>query len=503
MRRSDVRRDRPERYFLEQDDDGAPTLAARTGPPVDGGEGESKFVSRAERQRGYVRALLPRKDRMMAPSLLSMAQQRLDQALKYVPLSTEAVERLKRPKLSVSVAIPVRMDNGDVTVFPGYRVRYDDSRGPTKGGIRYHPSVSLDEVETLAFWMTFKCAALNLPFGGAKGGITVDPKALSGFELERLSRGYVDAVADFIGPDVDVPGPDVNTNPLIMGWMMNQYSIIRRQITPAVITGKPPSMGGSLGRETATAMGTFFLMEAALPGLRHSPEATTVAIQGFGNAGAALADLLFAAGYKVVAVSDSTGAIYARDGLDIPGVQQFKALTGELKAIDRKGSARKPVNNGRLTNEELLTLDVDILIPAALEHQITEANAHEVKAKLIVEVANGPISPVADGILEQRGIHVVPDILANAGGVTVSYFEWVQNRTGLYWTLDEVHTRLKRKMVEEAERVWAIAQEHTISLRTASYVHALTRLGDALSAKGTKHYYVNGDWGQPQPCESR
>ncbi len=439
----------------------------------------------------------------MATSLLAMAQQRLDEALKYVPLPNEAVERLKRPRLSVSVAIPVRMDNGDVTVFPGYRVRYDDSRGPTKGGIRYHPGVSLDEVETLAFWMTFKCAALNLPFGGAKGGITVDPKALSGFELERLSRGYVDAIADFIGPDVDIPGPDVNTNPMIMGWMMDQYSVIRRQVTPAVITGKPVSVGGSLGRETATAMGAFFLMEAALPGLRRSPEATTVAIQGFGNAGSALADLLFKAGYKVVAVSDSTGAVYAREGLDIPSVRQFKAFSGELKAIHRNCSPRERVDHGRLTNEELLTLDVDVLIPAALEHQITETNADEVKAKWIVELANGPISSVADGILEQKGVHVVPDILANAGGVTVSYFEWVQNRTGRYWTLDEVNDRLRRRMVEEAERIWALAEEHSISLRTASYVHALVRLGDALSAKGTKHYYINGDWGQPQPCERR
>lgn len=426
----------------------------------------------------------------MSRSLLSVAQQRLERALPYVSLSADAAERLKRPKRSVTVAIPVRMDNGDLKVFPGYRVRYDDTRGPGKGGIRYHPDVSLDEVETLAFWMTFKCAALDLPFGGAKGGITVDPKDLSRFELERLSRAYIDAIADFIGPDIDIPAPDVYTNQMIMGWMMDQYNIIRRQITPAVITGKPLTMGGSLGRETATAMGTFFLMEAMRPKLSRLPEQPTVAIQGFGNAGSILAELLFNAGYKVVAVSDSRGAIYSKRGLDVPSVKQFKESTRELKAVYCAGSVCHIVEHDTLTNEELLTLEVDILIPAALENQITDANADNVKAPLIFEVANGPITPGADDILEGNGIHVFPDILANAGGVTVSYFEWVQNRTGLYWALDEVNARLQRKMVEEGEKVWAMAQEHAISLRTAAYVHALTRIGNAMNAKGAKHYYV-------------
>lgn len=436
----------------------------------------------------------------MSKSLLSVAQQRLEPALPYVSLSADAVERLKRPKLSVKVAIPVRMDNGDLKVFPGYRVRYDDTRGPAKGGIRYHPDVSLDEVETLAFWMTFKCATLDLPFGGAKGGITVNPKDLSRFELERLSRAYIDAIADFIGPDVDIPAPDVYTNEMIMGWMMDQYNIIRRQITPAVITGKPLTMGGSLGRETATAMGTFFLMEAMLPKFPGLPNQPTVAVQGFGNAGAILADLLFKAGYRVVAVSDSSGAIYSKQGLDIPSVKQFKESTRELKAVYCKGSVCHIVDHDRLTNEELLTLDVDILIPAALENQITEANADDVKAGLIFEVANGPITPQADEILERNGIHVFPDIWANGGGVTVSYFEWVQNRTGLYWTLDEVNARLKRKMVEEGEKIWVLAEKHSISLRTAAYVHALTRIGNAMNAKGAKHYYVNGDLGRrPAP----
>lgn len=429
----------------------------------------------------------------MSGPMLALAQQRLDRALKYVSLSDDAVERLRRPKLSVKVAIPVRMDSGDLKVFTGYRVRYDDTRGPAKGGIRYHPGVSLDEIETLAFWMTFKCAALNLPFGGAKGGVTVDPKGLSRFELERLSRGYVDAIADVIGPDVDIPAPDVYTNQMIMGWMMDQYSIIRRRITPAVITGKPLSLGGSLGRETATAMGALFLMEAMLPKFRRLPRETRVAIQGFGNAGSILADLLFRAGYRVVAVSDSKGAIYAPEGLDVPGVRRFKESTRELKAVYCNGSVCHVVNHEVLSNEELLTLDVDVLVPAALENQITEANADRVKAGLIVEVANGPITPAADERLEERGIHVLPDILANAGGVTVSYFEWVQNRAGRYWTAEEISAELKRKMVEEAERIWSLAQTHSTSLRSAAYAHALSRIGEALDAKGTKDYYVNGD----------
>jgi glutamate dehydrogenase (NADP+) len=277
---------------------------------------------------------------------------------------------------------------------------------------------------------------------------------------------------------------------MIMGWMMDQFSIIRRRITPAVITGKPLTMGGSLGRETATAMGTVFLMEAMRPKLPRLPEEPTVAIQGFGNAGSIVAELLFNAGYKVVAVSDSRGAIYSKHGLDIPSVKQFKESSRELKAVYCTGSVCHIVEHDTLTNEELLTLDVDILIPAALENQITEANAADVKARVIFEVANGPITPAADDILERKGVRVFPDILANAGGVTVSYFEWVQNRTGLYWTLDEVNARLKRKMVDEAETIWAVAQEHAVSLRTAAYVHALARIGNAMDAKGAKHYYV-------------
>ncbi|MGA7953197.1 MAG: Glu/Leu/Phe/Val dehydrogenase [Gloeobacterales cyanobacterium] len=426
----------------------------------------------------------------MSESLFADARQKIEKALEYAVISEDAIERLKYPKSSINVSIPVRMDDGSLKVFQGYRVRYDDTRGPTKGGIRYHPKVSRDEVQSLAFWMTFKCAALGLPFGGAKGGITLNPKELSRFELERLSRGYIDALADFIGPDLDIPAPDVYTNQMIMGWMMDQYSMINRRIRPGIVTGKPVSMGGSLGRDAATAMGAFNVMETMLPKFNIVPANTTVAIQGFGNAGANLAEMLFQAGYKVVALGDSQGAIYSKNGLDVRSVRQFKESTRRVKAVYCDGSVCNLVEHEEISNEELLELDVDILIPAALENQITEANAANIKAKFIFEVANGPINFEGDEILNQKGIHVFPDILVNAGGVTVSYFEWVQNRMGFYWTLDEVNGRLKQKMVEETERIWILSQEKEISLRTAAYVHALNRLGEAVSARGTKAYFI-------------
>lgn len=428
----------------------------------------------------------------MSNSLFSDASKRLETALKYVAISEDAVEHLKYPKSSLSVSIPVRMDDGSLKVFQGHRVRYDNTRGPAKGGVRYHPGVSLDEVQSLAFWMTFKCAVLNLPFGGGKGGITVDPKALSKLELERLSRGYIDAIADFIGPDVDILAPDVYTNAMIMGWMMDQYSIIRRQISPAVVTGKPLTMGGSAGRDEATATGAYFVIETILPKFQLIPSKTTVAVQGFGNAGAVLAEQLYKAGYKVVAVSDSQGGIYAPNGLDIPSIRQYKASGNKVKAVYYKNTVCNIVEHEVVSNEELLSLEVDVLVPAALENQINETNAKMIKAKYIFEVANGPVTSAADKILEEKGIYVIPDILVNAGGVTVSYFEWVQNRSGLYWTIEEVNQRLKQKIVAETERIWAISQELAISIRTAAYVHALNRLGEALNAKGTRDYYING-----------
>jgi glutamate dehydrogenase (NADP+) len=425
----------------------------------------------------------------MEKSLLADASVRLEQALKHVSISEDAIERLKYPKASLSVAIPVRMDDGSLKIFPGYRVRYDDTRGPGKGGVRYHPSVCLDEVQSLAFWMTFKCALLNLPFGGAKGGITVHPKELSKAELERLSRGYIEAIADFIGPDIDILAPDVYTNEMIMGWMMDQYSIIRRRISLGVVTGKPLTMGGSQGRDTATATGAFHVMNTILPKYNQIPKQTTIAVQGFGNAGAEIADLLANAGYKVVAVSDSQGGIYSAHGLDIPSIRQYKQSNLSIKGVYCQGTVCNIVEHKVITNADLLTLDVDVLIPAALENQITEANASQVRAKYIFEVANGPITSSADRILEAKGIKVFPDILVNAGGVTVSYLEWVQNRNGLYWSLKEVQEKLKAKMITETEEVWNIAHQSDVSFRTASYIHALKRLNDAMSAKGTRDYY--------------
>ncbi|WP_448572273.1 Glu/Leu/Phe/Val family dehydrogenase [Trichothermofontia sp.] len=428
----------------------------------------------------------------MSDSLFADASQRFAQALKYVQISEDAIEHLKYPKASLQVSIPVRMDDGSLRVFQGYRVRYDDTRGPGKGGVRFHPSVSMDEVQSLAFWMTFKCAALNLPFGGAKGGVALNPKELSKFELERLSRGYIEEIADFIGPDVDILAPDVYTNQMIMGWMMDQYSVIKRKISPAVVTGKPLTMGGSLGRDTATATGAFFVIEAMMPKFGRRPQETTVAIQGFGNAGAELAQLLWQAGYRVVAVSDSQGGIYAAQGLDIPSVRHFKDTTRSVKAVYCEGTVCNIVEHEVITNQDLLALDVDILVPAALENQITADNAANCRAKFIFEVANGPVSAAADPVLNQKDCYVFPDILVNAGGVTVSYFEWVQNRSGLYWSLGEINQRLRQRMVEEAEHIWAIAQDLAVPMRTAAYIHAINRLAEALSAKGTRDYYVNG-----------
>jgi len=428
----------------------------------------------------------------MSKSLFTDASSRLERALKYVSISDDAIERLKYPKASLSVSIPVRMDNGTLRIFQGYRVRYDDTRGPGKGGVRYHPNVSIDEVQSLAFWMTFKCALLDLPFGGAKGGITLNPKELSKAELERLSRGYIEGIADFIGPDVDILAPDVYTNEMIMGWMMDQYSIIQRKISPAVVTGKPLTMGGSRGRDTATGTGAFHVIHSLLPKLDKKPANTTVAVQGFGNAGAVVADLLAKAGYQVVAVSDSQGGIYREKGLDIASIRQYKQEHRGITAIYCEGTVCNIVEHEAITNEQLLALDVDVLIPAALENQITAENADRVRAKYIFEVANGPTTSEADRILDSKGILVFPDILVNAGGVTVSYFEWVQNRSGLYWQLNEINERLKERMVTEAEKVWSFAQEFDTSLRNAAYAQAITRLGEALDAKGTRDYYVNG-----------
>ncbi len=422
-------------------------------------------------------------------SVFADAISRLDAALEHAHVDAEVLEKLKHPMATLQVSIPVRMDDGSLRIFTGYRVRHDDTRGPTKGGIRYHPQVDLGEVQALAFWMTFKCAVVGIPYGGAKGGITVNPKELSRMELERLSRRFIEEIADFIGPETDIPAPDVYTNARIMGWMMDEYSTIVRRHCPAVITGKPIPLGGSEGREDATGRGAFYCIQELEKRHGWKPSETTVAIQGFGNAGQSVALLLAGQGYRVVAVSDSQGGIYKAEGFDIPSLIRVKESTRRVRAVYCNGKLCENVAADQITNEDLLELDVDLLIPAAMENQITARNAPRIRARTIVEVANGPVSSEADVILNDRGITVVPDILANAGGVTVSYFEWTQNRQGFYWTAEEVHSRLHEIMAREFNRVQAIADEKAIPLRTAAYVHALNRLGEAIAASGTRSFF--------------
>ena len=416
---------------------------------------------------------------------------RLDAASAYAKIDQEALERLKYPKAILQVSIPLRMDDGSLRMLTGYRVRHDDARGPTKGGIRYHPDVTLAEVKALAFWMTCKCAVVGIPFGGAKGGIKVHPKELTPLELERLSRGYIRRVADFIGPETDIPAPDVYTNAMIMGWMMDEYSKIQRHHCPAVITGKPIPLGGSEGREDATGRGAYYCIKELEKRRQLNPEKTRIALQGFGNAGQHAARLLHQDGYKIVAVSDSKGGIYNPDGFDVPSLIHFKNKTREVKAVYCKGTVCEIVEAAAITNEELLELNVDILIPAALENQITEHNAPKIKAPVIVEIANGPTTPEADDILTSSDTLIVPDILANAGGVTVSYFEWVQNKGGLYWPEPEVQDRLKQIIAREFNALYALSTEKDIPMRTAAYAQALSRIGKAIESKGTQTYFTN------------
>jgi len=418
------------------------------------------------------------------------AIRRLDRAFQYAEIDQEAVERLKHPKQILEVSIPVRMDDGSLRVFTGFRVRHDDTRGPTKGGIRYHPDVNLAEVKALAFWMTFKCAVAGLPFGGAKGGVIVNPKELSRMELERLTRGFVEQIADFIGPETDVPAPDVYTNAMIMGWMMDEYSKIHRRRTPAVVTGKPIPLGGSLGRDDATGRGAYHCIKELEQKRGWKPEEIRVAVQGFGNAGQHVARLLQADGYRVLAVSDSRGGIYKSDGFDIPSLIHVKNESRKLAAVYCEESVCEVVEADTITNEQLLELDVDLLIPAALENQITKENADRIQAPVIVEVANGPITGDADQILNEKAKLVVPDILANAGGVTVSYFEWVQNKAGYYWTLDEVHSRLHEIMSREFNAVYDFMEQKGIDMRTAAYAIALNRIGEAIASQGTVRYFA-------------
>jgi glutamate dehydrogenase (NAD(P)+) len=383
---------------------------------------------------------------------------------------------LTHPKRQIVVSCPVLMDSGQIEVFTGYRVQYNITLGPAKGGIRYHPEVSLDEVTALAAWMTWKCAVAHIPFGGGKGGIICDPTKMSRRELEALTRRYVAEIIDAIGPEKDVPAPDVNTNDQVMAWVMDTYSMHVGHTSTAVVTGKPIEMGGSLGRREATGRGVMIVTREAAKHLGFDINGATVAVQGFGNVGSVSADLLAKQGAKIVAVTDWKGGVYNKAGLDVPGLLAYAAAHG--KTVDGFPGGEP------ITNDDLWGLAVDVLIPAALENQITEETAPQIRARIVTEGANGPTTPDGHRILHERGIFVIPDILANSGGVTVSYFEWVQDRYGYFWEEEEVNTRLEKKMCEAFDDVLQTSIKFKVDLRTAAYIVAINRVGTVTKMRG-------------------
>ena len=398
------------------------------------------------------------------------AMNQLEKAAQVIDLDQDVLELLKKPDKTIQVKVPVKMDNDSLKIFEGYRVQYNNWAGPYKGGIRFFPSVDLDEVKALSFWMTIKCAVAGIPMGGGKGGVTVNPKELSLAELEKLSKEFARAIANDIGPQIDVPAPDVYTNSQIMEWIVDAYAEATGKEDLAVVTGKPLERGGSKGRDRATAMGGFYILENIVERIKGKDERenkTTVAIQGFGNAGSVMAELCHDKGYKVVAVSDSKGGIYNPSGLDIRKVIEHKKSTGTVSGFE---------GSQAVSNEELLELEADVLIPAALENQITKENAENIRAKYIIELANGPVTPEADEILAKNGIKSIPDVLANSGGVTVSYFEWQQNLDDNYWSEEQVFAKLKEHIVPAFEKIWQLTEEKQIDLRTAAFAMALEKL---------------------------
>ncbi len=398
------------------------------------------------------------------------AMRQLEKASRVMNLNKDVLAKLSAPEKVLRANLPVQMDDGSLKIFKAYRVQYNSARGPYKGGIRFHPQVNLEEVKALGFWMTIKCAVVDIPMGGAKGGVIVDPKSLSAGELERLSRAWVRAFWEAIGPKKDIAAPDVYTNSQIMAWMADEYSKLVGEPALGVVTGKPLEYGGSPGRATATATGGFYVLAAAVAELGLEPKKTKVAIQGFGNAGSVMAELLYQAGYQVVALADSRATIFNQDGLNTPEAVEYKTKHGSLAGFP---------GSKKLKPEEIFSLDVEVLIPAALENQITKENAAEIKAKIILELANGPTTPEADEILFQNKKIVIPDVLANAGGVTVSYFEWLQNLANDYWSAAEVASELKEKMSVAWRVVSSVAKKHNIDLRTAAFITALERIAQA------------------------
>ena len=405
-----------------------------------------------------------------------IAQAQLDKAASKLGLDPGVHALLREPLRELHVSLPVKMDDGSVKVFQGFRVQYNDARGPNKGGIRYHPDETIDTIRALAAWMTWKCAVVDIPLGGGKGGIICNPKELSEGELERLSRAYIGQVGRMLGPEKDIPAPDVYTTPQIMAWMMDEFSKIRGYNCPGVITGKPLAVGGSEGRGDATGRGGAYTVRDAAKHLNIDLSKATVAIQGFGNAGQ-FGATLFASllGCKIVAVSDTRGGIYSEDGMDAEAIVKYKLETGTVTGFP----GTRPVSN-----EDLLELSVDVLIPAALDGVITERNADRIRAKIICELANGPTTPEADEILYKNDVFVIPDFLANAGGVTVSYFEWVQNVISYYWEEDEVHAKLDKKMTKAFQDVLATSLDAKVDMRTAAYMVAIERVAEVMKLRG-------------------
>ena len=400
---------------------------------------------------------------------------RFDVAAEHLNLEPGLRKVLRHPEKQIIVAVPIQRDNGEVELFTGYRVLYNTARGPAKGGIRFDTRVTLDEVKALAAWMTWKCAVVNLPFGGAKGGVNCDPATMSMGELERLTRRYTSAIIDTLGPDSDVPAPDVNTNERMMAWIMDTYSMHKRHTVTAVVTGKPVTMGGSLGRREATGRGCMWVTGEALKQLKMPIAGTRVVVQGFGNVGSTSAKLMRELGMKILAVSDKEGAVYDPKGLDIPELIKHVAQHRHLSSYQQAE---------HISNDELFGLETDVLVPAALENVITEENAPKIRARIICEGANGPTTTGADQILQDAGILVIPDILANAGGVTVSYFEWVQDRGGYFWDLETVNSRLEKIMVTSYQEVATMAARTGVSLRIAAYMVAIDRVAGVHRLRG-------------------
>ena len=403
------------------------------------------------------------------------AMENFDLAADALDLSLDVRNMIKYPERILQVSVPVRMDNGIIQRFEGYRVQHSTSRGPAKGGIRYHPGVTLDEVKALATWMTWKCAVVNIPFGGGKGGVTCNPKMMTQTELERLTRRYASAILPLIGPERDIPAPDVYTNSQIMAWIMDTYSMTKGYPIPGVVTGKPISLGGSLGRNEATGRGVYYTIQSAADHLRIPIKGAKVVVQGFGNAGSIAAQLLDSNQAYVIAVNDSRGCVYNPNGLDIPKLIMHKEKTGGVVGM---------ANSETISPQEMLALECDILIPAALENAIDGTNAGAVKAKIVGEAANGPVTPEGDAILEKNGVFLIPDILCNAGGVTVSYFEWVQDEQHLFWEAQDVYNRLEKVMKNSFAEVLKIRLDRKVSMRTAANMLGISRVAEATVLRG-------------------